>query len=111
MTPEELAAQEAANNTSSTKDVKTSKVKSKKDAPEPSDIAAAAGKTEEYFAEQGAKSKSNLSQGGKEVEVSLTNKTLVRFTKNFGFLKKDHVQEISDVALAIYEKAGVIEKL
>lgn len=72
---------------------------------------AAAGGTKEYFEEQGAKSKSNRSQGGEDVKVSLTNKTLVRFKKDHGFFKKGHEQEVSDVALAIYEKAGVVEKL
>lgn len=108
MTPEEILAAETAKGAEAAKPKAS---KTKKDQPEPSDIAAAAGKTQEYYEEQGAKSKHNLSQGGKEVEVSLTNKTLVRFTKNFGFLKKGHEQEVSDVAYAIYEKAGVIEKL
>lgn len=108
MTPEEILAAETAKGAEATK-AKTPK--NKKDQVEPSDIAAAAGKTEEWFQEQGAKSKQNLSQGGKEVEVNLINKTLVEFTENFGFLKKGHVQEISDVAFAIYEKAGVIKKL
>jgi len=109
MTPEEILAAETAKGAEAAKTPKPAK--SKKDVIEPSDIAAAAGKTEEYFVEQGAKSKSNLSQGGKEVEISLINKTLVRFTKNFGFIKEGHEQEVSDVALAIYEKAKVIEKL
>lgn len=108
-----MASQEEIAGLETAKDVKqkANAFNTRKDAVEPSDIAAAAGKTEEWFQEQGAKSKSNLSQGGKEVEVSLTNKTLVRFTKNFGFLKKGHEQEVSDVAYAIYEKAGVIEKI
>ncbi len=72
---------------------------------------ASAGKTKEYFEEQGEKSKKNRSQGGEDVKVSLTNKTLVRFKANHGFFKKGHEQEVSDVALAIYEKAGVVEKL
>lgn len=69
------------------------------------------GVAKEYFETQGAKSKENKSNGGKEVEVSLTNKTSVRFTKDFGFMKKGDVQEVSDVALAIYEGKKVIEKL
>ncbi len=70
-----------------------------------------AGKTKEYFEKQGEKSKSNRSAGGKDVEVSLTNKTLVKFTKDHGFFKKGHEQEVSDVAFSIYETAGVIEKI
>ena len=69
------------------------------------------GVAKEYFETQGAKSKENKSSGGKEVEVSLTNKTAVRFTEDFGFMKKGDVQEVSDVALAIYEGKKVIEKL
>ena len=106
MTLEESAALDTANNT-----VKAPKAKGKKDAPEQSDLDKAAGITEEYFDEQGAKSRSNKANGGTEVVVSLVNKTLVRFKENFGFIKKGHEQEVSDVAYAIYDKAGVIEKL
>lgn len=72
----------------------------------------AAGVTKEYFDEQAEKSRKNRANGGEDVKISLTNKTLVRFTKNFGkHLKKGDEMEISDQALAIYEKKGVIEKL
>ena len=72
----------------------------------------AAGITAEYFAEQGAKSADNRSKGGEDVKLSLTNKTTVRFTKDFGkHLKKGDVMEISDQAVAIYMSKGVIEKL
>ena len=70
-----------------------------------------AGKTKEYFEEQGEKSKENRSKGGEDVKASLTNKTMVRFTKDHGFFKKGHEQEVSDVALAIYEKAKAVEKI
>ena len=69
------------------------------------------GVAKEYFDAQGAKSKENRSNGGKEVEVSLTNKTNVRFIKDFGFMREGDVQEVSDVALAIYESKKVIEKI
>ena len=82
--------------------------KAKKDAEKGSD---SAGLTEKHFQEQGAKSKANIANGGKEVVVSLTNKTMVRFTKDFGHMKENHKQEVSDLALAIYEKAGVVEKI
>jgi len=65
-----------------------------------------------YMKEQGAKSKKQLSEGGKEVVLSLTNTTNVRFTKDFGlYLKEGMEQEVSDQAFAIYDKAGVIEKV
>lgn len=70
-----------------------------------------AGLTEKHFQEQGKKSKENRSNGGEDVKVSLINKTKIRFKEDFGFMKKGHVQEVSDTALAIYEKAGVIEKI
>lgn len=71
----------------------------------------AAGATQEHFQEQGQKSKENRTNGGEDVKVSLTNKTKVRFTADFGHMKKGHEQEVSDVALAIYEKAKVVEKI
>lgn len=74
-------------------------------------VAKAAGITKEYFDEQGAKSLENKRNGGEEVKVSLTNKTIVEFTEDFGYFKKGHIQEVSDVALAIYEKKKVIKKV
>lgn len=72
----------------------------------------AKGLTNAYFEEQGAKSKANRANGGEDVKISLTNKTLVRFTKDFGkHLKKGDEMEISDMAFDVYNKAGVIEKL
>jgi len=66
----------------------------------------------DYFSEQGAKSRKQRSEGGDDVKVSLVNMTNVRFTEDFGeHIKKGHEQQVSDVALAIYEKAGVIEKI
>lgn len=100
---------EGANATDKKPEEKTT-VKNKNE-PEPEAKAAAAGKTTEYFEEQGEKSLENRKAGGSDVTVSLTNKTLVRFTKDHGYFKKGHEQEVSDVALAIYEKAKVIEKL
>ncbi len=108
MTPEEILAAETAKGAEA---ANKGKNKAKNDQPTASEMEAAQGKTAEYFEEQGKKSKENKAQGGKEVEVSLTNKTFVRFTKNHGFFKKGHEQEVSDVAFAIYDKAGVIEKL
>jgi hypothetical protein len=112
MTTEQIAENEAAKGENTQKETKPKgAAKTKKDQPDETDLAAAAGKTAEYFEEQGAKSKENKSAGGSEVVVSLTNKTMVRFTKNHGYFKKGHEQEVSDVAYAIYDKARVIEKL
>jgi len=65
-----------------------------------------------YLNEQAAKTVENRQKGGEDVKISLTNKTLVRFTKDFGkHLKAGDEMELSDMAVAIYEKAGVIEKI
>lgn len=86
--------------------------KSAKDVKEvDANVKEAAGITKEYFDEQGQKSKENRSNGGEDVKISLTNKTLVKFTKDFGFFKAGHVQEVSDAAFAIYDKKKVVEKL
>ena len=71
----------------------------------------AKGIVEAHFEAKGKQTKENLSNGGSPVVVSLVNKTLVRFTKSFGFMEKGHVQEVSDTALEIYTKEGVIEKI
>jgi len=72
----------------------------------------AAGVTQAYFKEQAAKTIENRKKGGEDVKISLTNKTAVRFVKDFGkHLKEGDEMEISDMALAVYEKAGVIEKI
>lgn len=70
-----------------------------------------AGATKEFFDKKGAETVENFKKGGSAVTVNLTNKTLVEFTENFGFFKKGHVQEVSDVALAIYEGKNVVKKL
>jgi len=72
----------------------------------------AAGLTAAYYSEQAKQSVKNRTAGGDDVKISLTNKTKVRFTKDFGkHLKEGDEMAISDMALAIYEKAGVIEKI
>lgn len=53
----------------------------------------------------------NLQSGGKAVKISLTNTTNVVFTKDYGFIKAGHKQKVSDLALEIYQKAGVVEKI
>ena len=72
-----------------------------------------AGITAAYYKEQGAKSKKLIADGKTEgVTVSLTNTTEVRFIKDFGkHLKEGDELTVSDVAYAIYDKAGVIEKV
>lgn len=72
----------------------------------------AAGLTHEFYKEQAAKSVQNRLKGGEDVKLSLTNKTPVRFTRDFGkHLKEGDEMEISDMALAVYEKASAIEKI
>lgn len=84
-------------------------IKNKSEAKE---VNEAAGVTKAYYEEQGEKSRKNRANGGEDVKISLTNKTLVRFTKDFGkHLKEGDEMEVSDMAFAIYQKAGVIEKV
>lgn len=64
-----------------------------------------------HYDEKAAKSKEQMSMGGNPVEVDLVNTTMGRITKDFGSLKKGHVQPFSAMAYEIYEKAGVIEKV
>lgn len=69
------------------------------------------GSTKEFYDKKGAETLENYKKGGTATVVNLTNKTLVEFTEDFGFFKKGHKQEVSDVALAIYEGKSVIKKL
>ena len=90
----------------------TKKAKQPKNEPTAEVIEKPAGATEAYFDSMGEKSQENKKNGGEEVKVSLTNKTLVRVKQDYGFFKAGHVQEFSDVALAIHEKGGMVfEKL
>ncbi len=66
---------------------------------------------QQFFDEKGEETQSNLSKGGSPVVINLVNKTMIEFTENYGFFKKGHKQEVSDVALAIYQKKGVVKKL
>lgn len=70
------------------------------------------GLVQDWAKEKGAESAERRAKGGEDVTISLTNKTLVEFTADFGkFLKKGDTMEISDQALEIYTKKGVIKKL
>lgn len=72
----------------------------------------AAGVSKAKIEQLAEKSKENRKNGGEDVKVSLTNRTNVRFTKNFGkHLKKGDEMEVSDLALQIYSDKGVIEKI
>jgi hypothetical protein len=70
-----------------------------------------AGATQEFYEKKGKETLENYKTGGSAATVNLTNKTLVEFTEDFGYFKKGHKQEVSDVALAIYENAKVVKKL
>ncbi len=71
----------------------------------------AKGAVQEFFDEKGEETRQNLLKGGSPVIVNLTNKTEVEFVSDYGFFKKGQRQEVSDVALAIYQKKGVVKKL
>ncbi len=70
-----------------------------------------AGVVKNFMEKKADESLENIRKGGSAVTVNLTNKTMVEFTQDFGFFKKGHRQEVSDVALAIYEEKKVIKKL
>jgi hypothetical protein len=70
-----------------------------------------AGAVKEFYDKKGAETLENYKKGGSAATVNLTNKTLIEFTEDFGHFKKGQSQEVSDVALAIYEGKGVIKKL
>ena len=94
------------------KPAKAGKATQKNQEPTAEELKKAEGATAAYFDEQGEKSAQNLRNGGQEVTVSLTNTTKVRMLENHGFMKAGSLQEFSDVALAIHEKAGAkFEKL
>jgi hypothetical protein len=64
---------------------------------------------EQFFEEKGKASKNNISNGGEEAKISLTNKRLVRFIADTKYISKGHTQEVSDSVYEIYNKLGVIE--
>jgi len=70
-----------------------------------------AGITTAYLQEKGQESATRRKNQESDVEVSLLDTHKVKFTKDFGFMKKDRVETISQMAFEIYTKAGVIEKI
>ena len=66
---------------------------------------------QEFFDKKGEESASNLAKGGSEATISLTNKVNVEFIEDYGFMKKGHVQEISDAAFEIYNSLKVVKKV
>lgn len=53
----------------------------------------------------------NVKNGNKNVIVKLDGKVKVRFTSDYGFMKKGKEATISDLAYDVYSKAGVVEKI
>lgn len=66
---------------------------------------------EDFYNKKGEETAENISKGGKEKTISLTDKINVEFIKDFGFFKKGHVQEVSAVAFEIYNDKKVVKKL
>lgn len=62
---------------------------------------------DQYFDVKAKEAKDN----GKDIVISLTNKRKVEFTKDYGFMRIGHTQEVSDQAFEIYNKAGVIKEV
>lgn len=61
--------------------------------------------------EKAKQSSVNIKNGKEAVIVKLDGKVNVRFTKDYGFMKKDQEQTVSDLAFDVYSKAGVVEKI
>lgn len=107
-TPEEIAALNPEELKAYNAEKKAHEAKVAKDAKSTDK---SAGAVKEFYDKKGAETLENYKKGGNPATVNLTNKTLVEFTEDFGFFKKGHTQEVSDVALAIYEGKSVVKKL
>lgn len=105
LNPEELKAYNAEKKAHDAKVAKEAKNTQNTDTDK------SAGATKEFYDKKGAETLENYKKGGTPVTVNLTNKTLIEFTEDFGHFKKGQSQEVSDVALAIYESKSVIKKL
>lgn len=67
--------------------------------------------TKDIKKELAEQSKTNRNNGGKDVEVSITDTVKVKFTKDFGFMKKDQTATISILAYKVYDKNKCVEKI
>lgn len=65
----------------------------------------------DHFEKKAAQSKKNKAEGGKNVVIDLVKKVRVRFTQDFGYIKKGHEQDLSETAFEIYNSKGVVEKV
>lgn len=110
-TPEEIAALNPEELKAYNADKKAHDAKVAKEAKDAAKGDKSAGATQAYYDKKGAETLENYRKGGNPVTVNLTNKTEVEFTEDFGYFKKGAKQEVSDVALAIYESKGVVKKL
>jgi hypothetical protein len=68
------------------------------------------GATQAHYEELAAQSSDNRKLGSPDVEIDLIATHTVKFTKDFGFIKKGSVLTISDTAYNIYKKADVVQK-
>lgn len=67
--------------------------------------------TKDVKLELAEQSKKNLANGGKNVEVSITDTVKVKFTKDHGFMKKGQEATISALAYKVYDKNKCVEKI
>lgn len=110
-TPEEIAALNPEELKTYNAEKKAHDAKVAKVAKETKNADKSAGAVKDFYDKKGAETLENYQKGGSATNVNLTNKTSVEFTEDFGFFKKGHVQEVSDVAFAIYESKNVVKKL
>lgn len=70
-----------------------------------------AGITQDFYNEKAAQSKENRLSGGSDVEINLTDTHTVKFKQDFGFMKKDVIYTISEMAYQVYDKKKLVEKV
>lgn len=68
------------------------------------------GATQAHYEELAAQSFENQKEGKPHVEIDLIATHNVKFTKDFGHIKKGSLLRISDTAFNIYNKAGAVQK-
>lgn len=68
-------------------------------------------KVKDVKLEKAEQSRKNRQAGGTDVVVDVTQKVKVRFTNNFGQMKKGHEQFVSQFAFEVYDKNKCVEKI
>lgn len=67
--------------------------------------------TKDYFENKAVEAKKRLEEGKPLEKVNIEDKVKVRFTKDYGYMKKGQEATISIVAYNIYNENKCIEKI